>query len=181
MVLYLRGSTQLLIKEGYLSSFLYGPVYYPALEDTSLGSMGKTGNACRTTFVRLTPDNLKKLVKDQRAIVAYLPCALWSTQTAEHLLKQVVASVPDNSAAKQAVYLTLSSRSWMLTVADTASVALYAFMLMRRDFFLTGLDPLVDSDWVNKMRAAPFTAPTLFGDVATQAVQVLHKSFCAKA
>jgi hypothetical protein len=50
----------------------------PALEDTSLGTMGKTGNACRPTFVfvKLTPESLRKLEKDQRAIIASLSNAL---------------------------------------------------------------------------------------------------------
>jgi hypothetical protein len=148
----------------------------PSLEDVALNSMGKSGNLCRPTFIKLTPDSLRKLEKDQRAIVASLSNALWSTHTAEHLLKDIAAEHPDSEEAKTVLDLTSASKSWMLTVADRATVALSTFILMRRDSFLSGLDPLVDTDWASKMRAAPFTTPTLFGETATLASQALAKS-----
>jgi hypothetical protein len=143
----------------------------PATWDSSLGKMGRGGNPIKETSKhQVPPEVVKKLEEDQRVAMASLSSGLWALNSAEKLLAEICPSAPTNSGLQDAHDLVSAANKWLLTTSDRLVVGLSSLILMRRDLALGVMDPLVPQPTLEELRAAPFTAPSLFEGKTDQAL-----------
>jgi hypothetical protein len=152
-----------------LASFLV-----PAAMDSSLAKMGRGGNPIKETSKhQVPPEVIRKLEEDQRVAMSSLSSGLWALNSAEKLLAEVCPTAPTNSGLQDAHDLVSAANKWLMTTSDRVVVGLSSLILMRRDLALGVMDPLIPQSTLDELRAAPFTAPSLFEGRTDQALAEL--------
>jgi hypothetical protein len=145
--------------------------------DSAFSKMGKAGNPLKeVNKIFLPSEAVKTLEEHQRVALSALSSSLWSLAAAEKLLSSICPTAPTNSGLQDAADLVAASRRWLSTSTDRLVVSLSSTMLMRRDKILELVDPLLPTQRIEQLRAAPFTATTLFGDQAVPALAELTQA-----